>query len=182
MTDHARRAERPLFLIGFMASGKSTVGRLIAARRGWSFHDLDQIIVAAAGRSVAQLFADPAEGEAGFRRREAEAVRAAAGLRGAVIATGGGAACIEDNLALMLAAGRVVTLSVSPEEAVRRAGSDDSRPLLANQPDRRGAAAALLAARAPFYERAHHHIDTMGKPPEAIAEEVMRLLDAEPPR
>ena len=136
MTDPARRAERPLFLIGFMASGKTTVGRLIAARRGWTFHDLDQVIVSAAGRSVAQIFADPGEGEAGFRRREAEAVRAAAALRDAVIATGGGAACVEDNLARMLAAGQVVTLVVSPEEAVRRAGGDGSRPLLRNQATR----------------------------------------------
>jgi shikimate kinase len=180
MTDPTRSADRPLFLIGFMASGKTTVGRLIAARLGWGFHDLDQIVVSAAGRSVAQLFADPAEGEAGFRRREAEAVRAAAALRGVVIATGGGAACIEDNLTRMLAAGRVVTLSVSPAEAVRRAGTDGSRPLLANQADPRAAAAELLAARATFYERAHHRVDTAGKRPEAIAEEVIRLLDAEP--
>jgi shikimate kinase len=154
------------------------VGRIVAARLGWTFHDLDQLIVARAGRSVAQLFADPAEGEAGFRRREAEAVREASALRGAVVATGGGAAAVEDNLTCMLGAGRVVALSVSAAEAVRRAGTDGSRPLLAT-PDPRAAASALLAARAPFYDRAHHRVDTGGKRPEAVAEEVIRLLEAE---
>jgi len=173
-------SDQPLFLIGFMASGKTTVGRLVAARKGWAFRDLDQLITAAAGRSVAQLFADPAEGEAGFRRREAAAVREAAALRRTVIATGGGAACIEENLARMLESGRVFALSVSPDEAVRRAGSDGSRPLLARAADPRAAATALLAAREPFYERAHARIDTVGKRPEAVAEEVIRLLDAEP--
>jgi len=121
---HTRTDDRPLFLVGFMASGKTTVGRLVAARLGWAFHDLDQMIVAAAGRSVAALFADPAEGEEGFRRREAEAVRAAAALRGAVVATGGGAACVEDNLRRMLESGRVVTLS-STGHRIGRIDFDD---------------------------------------------------------
>lgn len=172
--------DRPLFLIGFMASGKTTVGRIVAARKGWEFRDLDQLITDAAGRSVAQLFADPAEGEAGFRRREAAAVREAAALRRVVVATGGGAACVEENLVTMLNAGRVFTLVVSPEEAVRRAGGDGSRPLLARAADPGAAAAELLATRARFYARAHARIDTAGKAPEAVAEEVVRLLDAEP--
>jgi shikimate kinase len=180
VTDSPRNADRPLFLIGFMASGKTTVGRLVAARMGWAFRDLDQIITAAAGRSVAQLFADPAEGEAGFRRREAAAVREAATLRRAVIATGGGAACVEENLTRMLETGHVVALSVSPAEAVRRAGTVSSRPLLARAADPRAAATELLAAREPFYDRAHARIDTVGKRPDAVAEEVVRLLDAEP--
>lgn len=163
-----------------MASGKTTVGRLVAARKGWDFRDLDQLITAAAGRSVAQIFADPGEGEAGFRRREAAAVRQAAALQRTVIATGGGAACVEENLARMLAAGRVFALSVSPAEAVRRAGNDGSRPLLAGAADPRATATALLASREPFYDRAHARIDTVGKRPEAVAEEVIRLLDAEP--
>jgi shikimate kinase len=172
--------DAPLFLIGFMASGKTTVGRLVAARKGWAFRDLDQLIAAAAGRSVAQIFADPAEGEAGFRRREEAAVREAAALRRTVIATGGGAACVEENLTRMLESGRVVALSVSADEAVKRVGSDSSRPLLSRATDPRATAAELLAARTAFYDRAHHRIDTAGKRPEVVAEEVIRLLDAEP--
>ena len=63
----------PIFLIGFMGSGKTTVGRLLAERLGWSFADLDDVIVRSAGLTVAEIFAG--EGEAGFRRRETAAVR-----------------------------------------------------------------------------------------------------------
>jgi len=83
----------PIFLIGFMGSGKTTVGRLLADRLGWAFADLDDLIVRSAGLTVAEIFAR--EGEEGFRRRETEAVRGAAGRQRSVVATGGGAACRE---------------------------------------------------------------------------------------
>src|SRR4029079_15633885 len=120
-------ADAPIFLVGFMASGKTTVGRLLADRLGWAFADLDELVTRAAGRTVPEIFA--AEGEAGFRRRESAAVREAAGRRrawcgrvdappcaeaavrrGGVGATGGGAACREENLAAMLEGGRVIAL------------------------------------------------------------------------
>src|SRR6185503_18530295 len=151
-------ADAPIFLIGFMASGKTTVGRLLAGRLGWGFADLDDLIVAAAGSSVPQIFAQ--HGEAGFRQRESEAVLAATGRRGTVFATGGGAACREPNLSAMLAAGRVVALEVSPEEAVRRAGEGSGRPLLDGQADKLSAARALLATREAFYRRAHLRVTT----------------------
>ena len=112
--------EAPIFLIGFMTAGKSTVGRMLAAGLGWDFRDVDQVIVAEAGMSVSQIFAT--EGEAGFRQREAQAVRDAARAVRTVVATGGGAACVEGNLTLMLEAARVVVLDVDPAEVVRRAG------------------------------------------------------------
>src|SRR5689334_20759855 len=108
----------PLFLIGFMATGKSTVGRIVARRLGWAFRDLDAAIVEAAGASsVAAIFA--AEGEAGFRRRETEALQAALKQARTVIATGGGAACREPNISLMLDGGHVVALWATPEEVLR---------------------------------------------------------------
>ena len=163
--------EAPLFLIGFMGSGKTTVGQLLASRLGWAFADLDQAIAAAAGLSVAEIFAR--EGEAGFRRRETEALRAAAGGRRAVVATGGGAACREENLALMLSAGWVVALLVSPAEAIRRTGSRSGRPLLDGRTDPLAAATELLAARQPFYARAHLLVETDGRPPEDAVQAVL---------
>jgi shikimate kinase len=160
-------------LIGFMASGKTTVGRIVAARTGWRFHDLDQVISDAAGRSVARIFAD--EGEAGFRRREGEALREATRLQRAVIATGGGAACDDGNLALMLASGRVIALQVTADEVMRRAGAHSGRPMLSAE-----GAAELWVARQPFYARAHHRIDTVGKSAEAVAGEVLGLIEANP--
>jgi shikimate kinase len=162
--------DAPLFLIGFMATGKTTVGRLLAARLGWRLVDLDEVVVREAGHPVTHIFAT--EGEAGFRAREARALEAAARERALVVATGGGAACREDNLRTMLGAGRVVALAVTPEEAVRRARGGVGRPLLAG-PDPIAAAAALLAARAPFYARAHVSVDTVGRTPEDVARDVL---------
>lgn len=158
-----------------MASGKTTVGRIVASRVGWRFHDLDQMISQAAGRSVARIFAD--EGEEGFRRRESEALRAATRLNGAVIATGGGAACNEDSLSLMLASGTVVALLVTADEVLRRAGSSSGRPLL-DAGNTGPGAAELLARRESFYARAHHRIDTVGKMPDEVAREVLGLIEA----
>ena len=170
----------PIFLIGFMATGKSTIGRMVAADLGWSFADLDEMITREAGRSVADIFA--AEGDDGFRRREAAALRAAQSLRGTVVATGGGAACREENLLLMLAAGRVVALSATPAEVLRRSGvrpgRSTGRPLLDGAADPAAAAAALLAEREPFYARAHHTVDTVGKQPGEVAREVLKRLGA----
>jgi len=172
----AKRPGAPLFLVGFMASGKSTVGRLVATRLGWEFRDLDRVIADAAGRTIPEIFA--AEGEEGFRRREAQAVAEAAELRNAVIATGGGAACREANLSRMLAAGHVVALAVSPEEVVRRTQGRSNRPLLDGAPDPLVAATALMEARAPFYARAHATIQTQDRQPDEVAAAVMRVLEA----
>jgi shikimate kinase len=167
-------AEAPIFLIGFMGSGKTTVGGLLAERLGWSFADLDDLIVRAAGASVAEIFAR--EGEEGFRRRETEAVRAAATGRRAVVATGGGAACREENLALMLGSGRVVALGVSAAEAVRRTGGRSGRPLLDGSADPLGAATALLAKRDAFYARAHLRVETDRRTPAEAVETIVAGL------
>ena len=162
-----------------MASGKSTVGRLVAERLGWEFRDLDELIVAAAGQTIPEIFA--AEGEAGFRVREAEAVRASAGRRRTVVATGGGAACREENLAAMLGSGIVVTLEVSPDEVLRRTGTRSSRPILANAADPRATVIALQRAREPFYARAHARVETDGRAPELVAADVLRVLEDRSP-
>jgi shikimate kinase len=167
-------AEAPIFLIGFMGSGKTTVGGLLAARLGRAFADLDDLIVQAAGVPIPEIFAR--EGEAGFRRRETDALRAAAAGRGTVVATGGGAACREENLALMLASGRVVALEVSAAEAVRRTGRKSGRPLLDGSADPLAAATELLAKRQPFYARAHLRIDTVTRGPEEAVEEIANAL------
>ncbi|HMG53825.1 MAG TPA: 3-dehydroquinate synthase [Kofleriaceae bacterium] len=162
----------PLFLIGFMAAGKTSVGRAIAAATGRRFVDLDDVI-AAAGTPVATLVA---RDEAEFRRREAQALgKAIAAGDGAVIATGGGAAAHGDNLARMRAAGMVVALGVDVAEAEARAAGERAlrpaaqRPLL-------GAARELAARRAPVYRRAHAVVDTTGR---TIAEVVAAVTAVE---
>jgi shikimate kinase len=163
--------DSPVFLIGFMATGKTTVGRILAARLGWKLVDLDEVISTEAGRTVPEIFA--AEGEAGFRAREARAVEETSAQRRIVVATGGGAACREDNLQRMLGAGRVVALAVTPEEAVRRARGGAGRPMLAGQADPVARARTLLEARAPFYARAHLQVDTVGRLPQDVARDIL---------
>jgi len=157
----------PLFLIGFMAAGKTTVGRAVAAASGRRFLDLDDVI-AASGESVAALLA---KDEAEFRRREGAAlaeVIAGAG-DGPVVATGGGAAVFGDNLERMRASGLVIALGVDVREAERRAQGGPPRPLLAS-------AATLATKRAPTYRRAHAVVDTTGR---SIAEVVTSVQAVE---
>jgi shikimate kinase len=165
--------DAPLFLVGFMATGKTTVGRLLAARLGFRLVDLDDVIAREAKQTVPLIF--ESEGEAGFRAREARALAGVSRDRRVVVATGGGAACREDNLRAMLDAGRVVALTVTPEEAVRRARGGAGRPLLAGA-DPLAAATALLAARSPFYARAHLTVDTVGRAPEDVADDVLAWI------
>jgi shikimate kinase len=167
----------PVVLIGFMGTGKTTVGRLLAGRLGRRFLDLDQVIVQDAGRPISDIFRD--QGEAAFRLLESAALGRVLGEDAVVIATGGGAACREDNLSAMLARAHVVALFASPDESVRRAGAHSGRPLFDNAADPVAAARALLAGREPFYRRAHVHVDTEGRGPEEIVAEIIAALSKE---
>jgi shikimate kinase / 3-dehydroquinate synthase len=149
----------PLFLIGFMAAGKTSVGKAIARSTGRPFVDLDDA-VAAMGESAATLVA---RDEPEFRRREARALDELT-----VIATGGGAAMYGDNLDRMRAAGLVVALGVEVGEAEKRAAGGPLRPLMAS-------AATLAAARAPTYRKAHAVVDTMGRAVSDVAASVLAI-------
>ncbi|WP_223652986.1 shikimate kinase [Hymenobacter psoromatis] len=153
-----------LYLLGLPGAGKTTLGRQLAEHYGREFLDLDAEIVAAAGQSIPAIFA--AEGEAGFRVREAAALRAVAARPGPplVVATGGGAPCFHDNMAVLRASGFTLWLDVPlPELARRLARTPHGRPLLATPlPPGQTPVAALVAhltrtlvARERFYAQAH---------------------------
>ena len=142
----------PLFLIGFMAAGKTSVGQAIAGATGRAFVDLDDEI-ARAGEAAASLVA---RDEPEFRRREAAALREVIRRGVGVVATGGGAAAFGDNLARMREAGCVIALGVDVADARKRAGGGAGRPLLANADE-------LHAKRASIYRRAHAVVDTTNK-------------------
>ncbi len=160
-----------------MATGKSTVGRLVAVRTGRPFIDLDLAIEARLGASVRDLFARM--GEAGFRaeeRRELEALLDASSPSPPVVALGGGALLPRDLRLRALDAAVVVTLESSPGEIARRAGDAASRPLLgAANPVVR--AAELIGQRQVAYAEAHARIPTDEKTPEVVAEAVRAVWE-----
>ena len=168
------RHARHIVLVGPMGAGKSHLGRLLAARMGLAFFDLDAAIESAAGLSINALFAT--EGEAGFREREARALADAVAGSPAVIATGGGAVLAEANRAAMRERGRVVYLSVDPATQLARVSSSTTRPLLqATDPAAR--LAALQAIREPLYrEVADFVFDTTPLSPEAAADALAARL------
>jgi len=165
---------KPIVLIGFMATGKSTVGRLLAIQSGRHFIDLDEVIESTAAMTIPDIFR--LEGEVGFRLRERAALLETLSTQDTVIATGGGAACQPGNREAMLASGTVVSLGVSAEEAIRRTADRGGRPLLDGQADRLAKARQLLESREPYYNQATLRIETDGKEPTRIAFEVGKAL------
>lgn len=165
--------ERPVILTGFMGSGKSSVGRLLAKRLGCPFVDLDEVIVEVAGTSINAIFAE--DGETAFRALESACLeRVLTGGR-AVIATGGGAVGAEHNRELMAHLGIVINLRVSLHQVLERLAGATDRPLYAGQ-DAAERVAALMEEREQFYRVAHIRIDTDGKSVEDVAAEILRFL------
>lgn len=165
-------ARRPIFLVGMMGAGKTTVGRVLAQRLGREFIDLDAHIVAAAGRSISEIF--EAEGEAGFRARERTSLQAVAG-GDAVVALGGGALTQADVAATVARSGQSVYLRATPEQLVKRLTGRRDRPLLAGL-DARGRLeriSALLAERREAYEAAQWAIDAGDRDVDAIVAEIV---------
>ena len=173
MFDSERPIER-IVLVGMMCSGKTAVGAALAERLGWAHVDLDREIEREAGRPVREIFA--AEGEAAFRRMEADATGRIARQTRVVLSTGGGWIT---NPALLDALGPgtlCVWLQVSPEEAVRRsAAAPGERPLLAGA-DPLEAVRRLLAERERFYARAHLALTTDGRSVEDAARDIHASL------
>ena len=168
-----------VYLTGFMGSGKSTVGPLVADLLGYKFVDLDWLVEAREGRTVADLFA---EGEPAFRAAEARALAESTRRGGLVVATGGGTLLDAANLRRARAAGAVVWLRASPAVTLDRLADTSGRPLLTDAtgaPLRGEALAArvreLLAVRAPVYARAGLAVDADGAPA-AVARDVAETL------
>jgi shikimate kinase len=161
-------------LVGPMGSGKSHVGRLLAARLGLVFADVDARIEAEAGMPIQAIFAN--EGEAGFRIRESRLLADALSRDEQVVATGGGAVLDAGNRAAIRTARLVVYLQVDPAEQLRRLSGDASRPLL-DVDDRARRLAELQAQREPLYrEVADLVFATSLHAPEAIADALAAAL------
>lgn len=167
--------ERNIVLIGFMGTGKSTVGLALAERLGFRFVDTDQVVAEQEGRSIAELFEQ--EGEGYFRDQESNTLSNVLQGDKQVISTGGGSVLRESNRKLMLSGGFVVALTAPPNVLLARLRGDVNRPLLAGDKEER--VHKLLEERKHAYDFAHYTVDTsrsnIRETVESIVETMNRL-------
>ncbi len=166
-----------IFLIGPMGSGKTTIGRQLAARLDRKFYDSDREIEKRTGVDVALIF--EIEGEEGFRLRETKMINELAKKQDSVIATGGGTILSEENRACLKQSGRVIYLKSSEEKLFERTFRDKKRPLL-NTEDCLATIKELLEKRGPLYEEiADLIICTDHRPINQIINKISQKLNQE---
>ena len=170
-----RRPVKAVFLVGFMGAGKTSVGQALSAALGWRFVDLDDRIVAKAGRSVAAIFQH--DGEARFRQLEHEALRALLaelGTARTIVSLGGGAWMQSANAAILRESSLpVIFLDAPVEELWRRCLPQSGvRPLLKNETEFR----QLYQARRASYEAGTQRVETHNHPVEEVAQQIALLL------
>jgi shikimate kinase len=167
-------ARENVVLVGFMGSGKSSVGRLVARTLGGRFVDTDRLVVDRAGREITEIFAK--EGEAFFRQEESRALRSLLGGGGLVVATGGGIVTVPENLPSLRQLGFVVWLTASEEVIWERVSRTTKRPLLRTE-NPRETMRALLEKRSPLYAAvAEMTVDTTGLTHAEVAERICGVV------
>ena len=159
-----------IYLVGFMAAGKTTVARSLAERLGWRAEDIDELIEARERRTVADIFAR--SGEPYFRTLERDVLRLLLPLRHVVVATGGGTFMDPDNRVAINMDGVSVWLDVPLDELVARLPADGRRPLAAD----RAQMERLYAIRQAAYANAQIRVDARGAHPEAVAERILEAI------
>jgi shikimate kinase len=159
-----------IYLVGFMAAGKTTVARALAGRLGWRAEDIDELIEARERRTVAEIFAR--NGEPYFRALERDILKLLLPLRHVVVATGGGTFMDSENRTAINMDGVSVWLDVPLEELVARLPADGRRPLAAD----RAQMERLFAVRQVAYASAQFRVDARGAHPEAVADRIIEAV------
>jgi len=170
----------PVWLIGFMGSGKSTYGPKIAGKLGYRFIDLDTYITLKAGKSIPEIFAS--QGEAVFREMEQEAVTELSQMETVLIATGGGAPSNNNLIDLMNESGLTVYLRMSPAALVHRLkNAKDDRPLIREKKEDEllEYITEMLAKRSPAYEKARLTIDATSLHTNNLTLKIKEFLNSE---
>jgi shikimate kinase len=162
-----------LVLTGFMGTGKTSVGKIIAKNLGREFIDMDAVIEAREGTSINKIF--ETRGEAYFRRLESELCKELGARENLVIATGGGALVSAQNRSAFSQT-IIVCLDASVDEIIARVGKAKDRPMIAGDAQRR--ILELLETRRAAYAQIEKHVDTTGKSVEQVAKDVMKLWQA----
>jgi shikimate kinase len=166
-----------LYLVGFMGTGKTTIGRAVAARMGFRLLDSDQEIEKAAGRTIAEIFAQ--DGEPAFRSMERDFIENGHPDRGCVVACGGGLVVQPGMLERLNRKGVVVCLHASLETILKRTQGNRTRPLLNVDTDPLERIRTLYAVREPVYKRAGTVILTDGRPAGDIIAHLLRAYRRE---
>ncbi len=174
----AESSQPNLLLVGFMGTGKSTLGRLLARRWGRPFVDTDEVVERLAGKTIPEIFAQ--DGEPAFRALERQVVESHLPSSGAVIACGGGLVVPEGMGALVAAKGVVVTLFASAESILRRTEKRGHRPLLEG-PDPETRIRELLASREKAYLACGIAVFTDGRTLQQMVDAVERIYRREAP-
>lgn len=173
MSDAAQNPDLPenIILIGFMGSGKSTVGRMLARQLRFRFLDTDKLVEERARLAIPEIFAQ--HGEADFRGRETAVLESLCGVRQHILATGGGIVTVPENIPLLRSLGLVVLLKADPDEIFRRVSRNAERPLLQVEDPRRRVL-DLMATRQPFYDSAAHFtVDSTRLRHEDVTEKIL---------
>jgi shikimate kinase len=162
-----------IYLVGFMGTGKTAVGRSLARRLGLDFVDLDSKIEQEQGKKIKDIFAK--QGEAYFRNLEKAAVREVSAKEGLIVACGGGVVLDKENLEILKNTGSVICLTSRPEIILSRCKNNVERPLL-NVKDPKKQIESLLEFRRPYYAKAQFSLDTSDLTIEQAADEIIKQL------
>jgi shikimate kinase len=160
-----------IYLVGFMAAGKTSVARGLAERLAWRAEDIDELIEARERQTVAEIFAR--RGEAFFRAAERDILRLLLPLRHAVVATGGGTFADPENRVAINLDGLSIWMDVPLEEVIARLPPDNRRPLAAD----RAQLERLYATRAAAYQQAHLRVDAGSGRIEDLVERILELIE-----
>ncbi|HNX53294.1 MAG TPA: shikimate kinase [Pontiellaceae bacterium] len=167
--------DKNIILIGFMGTGKTVTGRVLAERTGMKLIDMDSLIETEQKKTIPEIFAQ--DGEPAFRQMERELVQKLSKRSGLIISTGGGIVLNPDNVADFEKSGLVVCLTASPETIFKRVEKDTSRPLLSG--DKKTQIYTLLEKRKPLYEAISHRINTDGLTDKQTANRILELYALE---
>lgn len=165
-----------IVLIGFMGTGKTSTGKLLANRMGYSFVDTDAKIEQECQMTIKEMFA--VYGELYFREREADLIRRLADGANAVVSTGGGVVLNSQNMEYLRQNGVIICLKASIDVIVERTGRRNSRPLLERE-NRMKAVSELLQAREALYAQADFSLDTSGITPLQAADQILEFVKRE---